>query len=253
MLAKLRDPEIRRTILAQEASPRLLEVLPPLSRQIATRWDRMYLLGDTPDYEPPPEKSIAAMAERAGVGPAEFCYDYLVGGDGGRMIYFPVTNYVHGDLEVVRELIEDPHTLLGLSDGGAHCGVICDASFPTFMLTHWVRDRSRGPRVALEKVIAMQTRDTAKLYGLEDRGVLAPGMKADVNVIDFDALTIHAPQMVFDLPANGRRMIQKASGYRATIVSGVVTFENGEPTGDLPGKLIRGPQKAPADARIAAE
>ena len=125
MLAKLRDPDMRRTILAQEASPQPLEVLPPLSRQIATRWDRMYLLGDPPDYEPPPESSIAAMAQGAGVSPAEFCYDYLVGGDGGRMVYFPVTNYVHGDLEVVRELIEDPHTLLGLSDGGAHCGVMC--------------------------------------------------------------------------------------------------------------------------------
>ncbi len=164
MLAKLRDPEIRRTILSQEASPRLLEVLPPLSRQIATRWDRMYLLGEQPDYEPPPERSIAAMAAGEGVSPAEYCYDYLVGGDGGRMVYFPVTNYVHGDLEVVRKMIEDPHTILGLSDGGAHCGVICDASLNTSMLSHWVRDRTRGPRMPLERVVKHMTS--------EDRGFL---------------------------------------------------------------------------------
>ena len=148
-----RRPRCAASILSQEASPRLLDVLPPLSRQIATRWDRMYLLGEQPDYEPPPERSIAAMAARDGVTPAEFCYDYLVGGDGSRMVYFPVTNYVHGDLEVVREMIEDPHTILGLSDGGAHCGVICDASLNTSMLSHWVRDRTRGPRLPLECVV----------------------------------------------------------------------------------------------------
>ncbi len=177
----------------------------------------------------------------------------LMENDGKGYIYLPLLNYAKFDFDHIHEMLHHPATVLSLSDGGAHCGVICDASFPTFMLTHWVRDRARGPRVALEKVIAMQTRDTARLYGLEDRGVLAPGMKADVNVIDFDALAIHAPEMVFDLPANGRRMIQKASGYRATIVSGVVTFENGEPTGELPGKLVRGPKAAPADERVAAE
>ena len=239
MLARLRDPEMRRTILAQEASPRLLDVLPPLSRQIATRWDRMYLLGDPPDYEPPPERSIAAMAERAGVTPAEFCYDYLVGGDGGRMVYFPVTNYVHGDLEVVRELIEDPHTLLGLSDGGAHCGVICDASLNTTMLCHWVRDRTRGPRLPLEFVVKRQTSETADFFGFRDRGRLQPGLKADVNVIDFDGLRLHAPQMIFDLPAGGRRLVQHVDGYDMTICSGVPIFEKGEETGARPGKLVR--------------
>jgi N-acyl-D-aspartate/D-glutamate deacylase len=239
MLAKLRTPELRRLILSQEASPRLLEVLPPLSRQIATRWDRMYPLGDQPDYEPPPERSIAALAEKAGVTPQEYCYDYLTGGDGGRMVYFPVTNYVHGDLEVVREMIEDPHTVLGLSDGGAHCGVICDASLNTSMLAHWVRDRSRGRRLPLEFTVQQMTSGTADFYGFKDRGRLQPGKKADVNVIDFDGLTLHSPKMIFDLPAGGRRLVQKVDGYDMTICAGVPIFERGEETGNRPGKLVR--------------
>ncbi|HLG47955.1 MAG TPA: amidohydrolase family protein [Reyranella sp.] len=238
MMARLRTPETRRLILSQEASPRLLEVLPPLSRQIATRWDRMYPLGDTPDYEPPPERSIAALAAREGVTPAEYCYDYLVGGD-NRMVYFPVTNYVHGDLEVVRELIEDPHTILGLSDGGAHCGVICDASLNTTMLAHWVRDRTRGPRLPLEFVVKALTSETADFYGFHDRGRLQPGKKADVNVIDFDGLHLHSPKMIFDLPAGGRRLVQEVDGYDMTICSGIPIFEKGEETGARPGKLVR--------------
>ncbi len=238
MLAKLRTPETRRLILSQEASPRLLEVLPPLSRQIATRWDRMYPLGDTPDYEPPPERSIAALAAREGVDPAEYCYDYLVGGD-DRMVYFPVTNYVHGDLEVVRELIEDPHTILGLSDGGAHCGVICDASLNTTMLAHWVRDRTRGPRLPLEFVVKALTSETADFYGFHDRGRLQPGKKADVNIIDFDGLHLYSPKMIFDLPAGGRRLVQEVDGYDMTICSGTPIFEKGEETGARPGKLVR--------------
>ena len=249
-IEKLREPQIRAAILTERPPPSN-----PLAAILMQGYDRMFRLETDKglDYEPRAEDSVAAIAERSGVAPDAVLYDMLMENDGKGYIYLPLLNYAKFDFDHIHEMLNHPATVLSLSDGGAHCGVICDASFPTFMLTHWVRDRSRGPRVALEKVIAMQTRDTAKLYGLEDRGVLAPGMKADVNVIDFDALTIHAPQMVFDLPANGRRMIQKASGYRATIVSGVVTFENGEPTGDLPGKLIRGPQKAPTDARIAAE
>ena len=239
MLAKLRTPEMRSLVLSQEASPRLLEVLPPLSRQIATRWDRMYLLGEQPDYEPPPERSIAAMAAREGVDPAAYCYDYLVGGDGNRMVYFPVTNYVHGDLEVVREMIEHPHTILGLSDGGAHCGVICDASLNTSMLSHWVRDRTRGPRLKLEQVVKHMTSETAAFYGFADRGRLQPGMKADVNVIDFDGLLLHSPKMIFDLPAGGRRLVQHVDGYDMTICSGTPIFEKGEETGARPGKLVR--------------
>ena len=239
MLAELRTPERRQLILSQEASPRLLDLLPPLSRAIATRWDRMYPLGEQPDYEPPPERSIAALAAREGVDPAAYCYDYLVGGDGGRMVYFPVTNYVHGDLEVVRELIEDPHTILGLSDGGAHCGVICDASLNTTMLAHWVRDRTRGPRLPLEFVVQQLTSGTADFYGFRDRGRLQPGLKADVNVIDFDGLHLHSPKMIFDLPAGGRRLVQHVDGYDMTICSGTPIFEKGQETGARPGKLVR--------------
>ncbi|MFO1081430.1 MAG: amidohydrolase family protein [Reyranellaceae bacterium] len=239
MLARLRTPELRARILAEEASPRLLEVLPPLSRQIATRWDRMYPLGDPPDYEPSAERSVAALAQKDGVDPVAWAYDYLVGGDGGRMLYFPVTNYVHGDLEVVRELIEDPHTILGLSDGGAHCGVICDASLNTTMLAHWVRDRSRGPRLPLEYVVQQCTGATADFYGFPDRGRLKPGLKADVNVIDFDHLTLHAPKMVHDLPAGGRRLVQTVEGYDLTLCSGVPIFEKGVETGARPGKVVR--------------
>ncbi|MBS0540187.1 MAG: amidohydrolase family protein [Proteobacteria bacterium] len=238
MMARLRTPEVRRLILSQEASPRLLEVLPPLSRQIATRWDRMYPLGDRPDYEPAPERSIAALAAADGVTPQEYCYDYLVGSD-NRMVYFPVTNYVHGDLEVVREMIEDPHTILGLSDGGAHCGVICDASLNTSMLSHWVRDRSRGPRLPLEFVVKRMTSSTADFYGFRDRGRLQPGKKADVNVIDFDGLTLHSPKMIFDLPAGGRRLVQSVDGYDMTICAGAPIFERGQETGARPGKLVR--------------
>jgi N-acyl-D-aspartate/D-glutamate deacylase len=238
-LARLRDPAVRATILAQEASNRLMEVLPPLSRQIATRWDRMYLLGDPPDYEPGPERSIAAMAAKAGQTAPEFCYDYLTGGDGGRMLYFPVTNYVHGDLAVVQEMITDPHTVLGLSDGGAHCGVICDASLCTYMLTHWVRDRTRGERLPLEFVIKRQTSETADFFGFHDRGRLEVGKKADINVIDMEALRLHHPEMIYDLPAGGRRLVQQVEGYDMTIVSGVPIFERGKETGARPGRLVR--------------
>lgn len=238
-LARLRDPEMRRKILNETASDRLMHLLPPLSRQIATRWDRMYVLGDPPDYEPPAERSIAAMAEKAGQTPQEFCYDYLTGGDGGRMLYFPVTNYVHGDLDVVREMVTDPHTVLGLSDGGAHCGVICDASLNTFMLTHWVRDRERGDRLPLEFSVKRQTSETADFFGFHDRGRLKPGLKADVNIIDFDALRLHHPHMVYDLPAGGRRLVQRVDGYDMTMVSGVPIFERGVETGARPGKLVR--------------
>ena len=142
-------------------------------------------------------------------------------------------------------MMEHPAALFSLSDGGAHCGLICDASMPTFLLTHWARDRERGPKLDVEKLVESQTQRTARFYGMEDRGVLAPGMKADVNVIDFDALHIHAPEMIYDLPASGKRLVQKIDGYRWTIQSGEVTYEDGEPTGALPGKLVRGPQPAP--------
>ncbi|MBY0332385.1 MAG: amidohydrolase family protein [Acetobacteraceae bacterium] len=238
-LSRLRDPALRARILAEEASPRLLRLLPPLSRFIATRWEGMYVLGEPPDYEPTAERSVAAMAARAGVTPQEYCYDYLAGSDGGRMLFFPLVNYATGDHSVVRDLLCDPHTVFGLSDGGAHCGSICDGAIPTFMLTHWVRDRTRGPRLPLEFVVKRMTGETAAFMGLADRGRLAPGLKADVNIIDLDRLRSGHPEMIADLPADGRRLIQRAEGYGLTMVSGVPVFENGEDTGARPGVLLR--------------
>lgn len=238
-LLRLRDPAVRQAILSEPPSEARLAVLPPLQRPIATRWDRMYVLGDEPDYEPDPSRSIAGMAARTNQTPAEFCYDYLTGGDGGRMLFFPVTGYVHGDLAPIREMLTDPATLLGLSDGGAHCGQICDSSLPSFMLAHWVRDRSRGPRLPLEFVVKRQTSETADFFGFHDRGRLAPGHKADVNVIEFDRLRLHHPELVHDLPAGGKRLVQRVDGYAATLVSGVPIFEHGEDTGARPGQLVR--------------
>jgi N-acyl-D-aspartate/D-glutamate deacylase len=217
-------------------------------------FDRMFRLENNGklEYEPSAEDSVAALAAKTGQDPAAIVYDMLMENDGRGYIYLPLLNYTNFNFDHIREMMNHSATVLSLSDGGAHCGVICDASFPTYMLTHWVRDRSRGERLPLEQVVRMQTHDTARLYGLNDRGVIAPGMKADINVIDFDKLRILAPEMVFDLPAEGRRMIQKAEGYRATIVAGAVTFEHGEATGEMPGRLVRGPQRPP-QARVAAE
>ena len=238
-LARLRDPATRAAILAETASETLLAVQPPLQRPIATRWEHMFVLGDPPDYEPTADRSIAAMAAAAGQAPDAFAYDYLTGADGGRMLFYPITNYVHGDHDVIRAMLTDPATVLGLSDGGAHCGLICDASLPSYMLTHWARDRARGPRLGLEQVVKRQTSETADFFGFADRGRLAPGLKADVNVIDFAALRLHHPEMAHDLPAGGKRLVQRAEGYVATIVAGMPVFEHGIETGARPGRLVR--------------
>jgi N-acyl-D-amino-acid deacylase len=247
-LVHLKDPAVREAIIAEDAPP------PPGIGAILTHgFGTMFRLerDGRLDYEPRAEDSIAAEAKAAGVDPQAIIYDMLMENDGRGYIYLPLLNYSKFNFDHIAEMMNHPATVLSLSDGGAHCGVICDASFPTYMLTYWVRDRERGERLPLEKVVSMQTRDTARLYGMNDRGVLAPGLKADVNVIDFEALRILAPEMIFDLPADGRRLVQRAEGYRATVVSGVVTFENGVATGELPGKLVRGPQAAPA--LLAAE
>ena len=213
---------------------------------VARGFDMMFPLGDPPDYEPGPEKSIRAIAEREGRSPHEVAYDIMLERGGKGIVYLPLLGYADGSLDAIREMMLHPQAVYGLSDGGAHCGLICDASMPTFLLTHWVRDRTRGERIPLEQVVAGQTGRTAALYGMQDLGTLAPGMKADVNVIDFEGLHIHSPEMVYDLPAEGRRLIQKVDGYRYTIKSGEVIYENGEPTGALPGALVRGPQAPPA-------
>ena len=203
------------------------------------RWDRMYVMaGDSPDYEPTPEKSIAAIAARSNSSPQEVAYDYLTEGL-DHFLFFPIVNYSDGDHETVREMLADPGTLLGLSDGGAHCGAIVDASVPSFMLTHWGRDRSRGPKLPLPQVVKMQTSETADFFGFHDRGRPAPGLRADLNLIDFDRLRLHQPEVVHDLPAGGRRLVQRVDGYAATFVAGMPVFENGEDTGARPGRLVR--------------
>ena len=240
-LKKLRDPEVRAKILSEEHSEAMYK------RRVAN-FDNLYPLGDPPNYEPKPEDSIAARAARAGLDPTAFAYDYLLENNGTAMLYRPLYNYADRDHEVLREMLMDRDTVPGLSDGGAHYGYICDASFPTYLLTHWARDRSRGERIPLELLVKWQTQDTAATVGLNDRGILRPGFKADINIIDFEGLKLHAPTIVYDLPAGGRRLGQAAEGFRATIVSGVVTYQDGSATGKLPGKLIRGAQKSPIAA-----
>jgi len=240
-LRQLRDPEVRRRILDEK-----VEFTDPLTAFVASAFHKLFPLGDPPDYEPSPEQSVAAIAERSGKSPEEVAYDLLLARGGQGLLYLPFLNYADFDFGPIREMLLHPCTVVGLGDGGAHCGIICDAGTPTFLLTHWVRDRRRGERLPLEFIVRRQTRETAELYGLLDRGALAPGLKADVNVIDFDALALAPPEMVFDLPAGGRRLVQTARGYRATVKSGAVVFEDGVPTGALPGRLVRGPQAAPA-------
>jgi N-acyl-D-amino-acid deacylase len=203
-------------------------------------YQRTFVLGDPPDYEPGPERSLAGLAAARGVSPLEVAYGEMARDGGQGLLYIPILNYALGDLDHVREMMLHPQGLIGLADGGAHCGTICDASMPTFMLTHWTRDRSRGELLPLEYVVKKQTHDTARLYGMADRGTVEAGALADFNLIDYDALTLGAPYVTNDLPAGGRRLLQKASGYVATIKTGTVTFEHGEPTGAVPGRLVRG-------------
>ena len=186
---------------------------------------------------------MAAMAKREGREAHELFYDLLLEDDGKRLFFAPTLNYTDFNYDVVRKMLTHPRAALGLDDAGAHCGVICDASMPTFMLTHWARDRSRGEGLPLEFVVKKMTSDTARLYGLNDRGVLKPGMKGDVNVIDLERLQLRAPELAHDLPADGRRLVQRAEGFVATIVSGEVIMRDGEDTGARPGQLVRGEQQ----------
>jgi N-acyl-D-amino-acid deacylase len=235
--ARLRDPEMRRRILAEKPSDAEVAKLAQFRQYITRRFDKFFTMGNPPDYEPGPEKSVAAIAQRTGRTPDEVAYDYMV--EENQYLYFPVVNYTVGDHEPIREMLNDPACLLGLSDGGAHCTSIVDAGTPSFMLAHWGRDRARGPKLPLEMLVKRQTSDTASFFGLTDRGRIAPGLRADVNLIDFDALTLHKPELVHDMPANGRRFIQRVEGYEATLVAGQPIFERGEHTGALPGKLVR--------------
>jgi N-acyl-D-aspartate/D-glutamate deacylase len=210
----------------------------------------VFPLGDPPNYEPTADDSVDARARRLGMDPVDHYVDLLLADEGRALLYVPFLNYSDGNLDAAAELIGHPHTVPGLGDGGAHVGTICDASFPTTLLTHWGRDRRSGTSFDLPFLVRRQARSTAEAVGLLDRGLLAPGYKADVNVIDFDALSMAPPRMVHDLPAGGKRLLQDSTGYRHTFVSGVETYRDGEPTGALPGRLVRGarPDRVKASA-----
>ena len=209
--------------------------------------DRIFELGDPPEYEPEPHASIAARAQAAGCSAEELLYDLLLTGGGTTLLYLPALNFSDGNLDAAAELLAHPHCVPGLGDGGAHVGTICDASFPTTLLTLWTRDRRRGSRFDVPWVVRQQCRATAETVGLLDRGVIAPGYKADLNVIDHDHLRLGPPTIAHDLPAGGKRLLQSAVGYLHTIVSGTETYRDGQPTGDLPGRLVRGPQPEPGN------
>jgi N-acyl-D-aspartate/D-glutamate deacylase len=232
----MRDPEFRARLLAEAPMPKMAK-----RARMLTGFERMFRLGTQPDYEPARAVSIAALARQAGVEPAEMAYDLLLEDDGRSFLFTPFANYADFNLDACRDMMDSPHTIMGLGDGGAHVGLISDASYPTYLLSHWGRDRAHG-RFDLGWLVKRQTADTARAVGLLDRGVLAPGMKADINIIDFDKLRVERPVMAFDLPAGGKRLLQRATGYTATIVSGVPVYREGEATGALPGQLVRGPQ-----------
>jgi N-acyl-D-aspartate/D-glutamate deacylase len=235
-LAHLRQPEFRARVLAEafEGSTRAKRV---------ERWDRMYPLGDPPDYEPKAETSVAARAAREGRTPEEVAYDLLLERDGRGILYLPVTNYAGGNLDVVREMIAAPNTLIGLGDGGAHVGIMCDATATSYTLTHWTRDRARdrdrGALFPVSWAIKRLSADNAHEIGLTDRGLLKVGLKADINVLDYDNMRLRSPQIVYDLPAGGKRLVQRTDGFDATIVSGAIVYRDGEATGALPGRLVR--------------
>jgi N-acyl-D-aspartate/D-glutamate deacylase len=237
-IVELRKPEVRERILAEtvrtddallaQGQERLAMILP-----------MCFILGDPPDYEPPDEQRLGPMSSRAGTTAEAMAYDAMLSDRGRGMLLFAAFNYADADHEALLEQLRDPDAVLGLDDGGAHCGAICDASIPTYMLTHWVRDRSRGPRLELGEVVRRLTSQPAALYGFDDRGRVAEGLRADLNVIDLDRLRLHAPRAVHDLPAGGVRLLQDATGYRATVVDGQVTRRDGVDTGARPGRLVR--------------
>ena len=236
MIDKLREPTTRATLLSEQIDQNPATLL----GLRVTNYDEIYPLGDPPDYEPPPEASIARLAAAQGISAAEFAYDLMLQNGGRTLLYMATANYAAGNLEMCRAALCHEGSVIGLGDGGAHMGSICDASYPTFMLTHWVRDRQRGPRLELPFVVEALTRRTARVVGLNDRGVLAPGYRADINLIDHGRLRLGAPFITRDLPSGGRRLMQHAEGYVATIVNGQVVYREGQPTGFLPGRLVRG-------------
>lgn len=229
----LHHPEVRRSIEEWEPDA-------ATAAQMDRAFRTTFILGNPPDYEPGPERSLSAIAARSGRTPLEIAYDAMLEEEGRGLLYVPILNYSNGNLDPARQMLLHPRAATGLGDGGAHCGVICDASQPTFMITHWTRDRTRGDRLPLESVVKKQTHDTARLYGLSDRGTIEVGAVADLNLIDYDNLQMGNPTVVTDLPAGGSRILQDATGYVETIKSGVTTFVDGKETGSRPGTLVRG-------------
>jgi N-acyl-D-aspartate/D-glutamate deacylase len=241
LVVELAKPVVRDAILGEAdlpPDPTIQFDSLPGSLQHMASW--LYVLGDKPDYEPTNEMTLENQAKAAGLDPMSYAYDLMLRNQGQSYLIAPFFNYAYENHDVIREMMLHPAGVSGLSDGGAHCRMICDASYPTYLLTHWARDRKRGEGLPLEFVIKKQTHDTAQLYGLTDRGVIAEGKKADLNVIDHERITLHHPRSANDLPAGGRRLLQDASGYEATIVSGAVTRRNGKDTGARPGRLVRG-------------
>ena len=241
-VAVMRPHEFRQRLL----NSNIIEMDQPLLNEILYSYEKLFRLREPVNYEPDPKDSFAQQAAAQGLTPQELIYDALLEKDGRALLYLPLFNYENGNLDHVKTMLDHPYTFAGLGDAGAHCGALCDASFPTTLIQHWGRDRSRGPKIPLQKLIAMQTSETAQQLGLMDRGVLKSGYKADINIIDYEALRPCEPEIVYDLPANGRRLVQKAVGYETTLISGKVAFRNGESTGQLNGRLLRGSQPAPA-------
>lgn len=238
---RLADPAIKAAILGEDdLPPDPNKLFDNMNILVQYALGRIYHLGDPPDYEPTDERTVEKIAANRGEDPLATLYDLMLEADATNMLMLPFFNYSYGNCDAIHEMLTHPAGVVGLSDGGAHCGMICDASYPTFLLTHWARDRHRGAKLPLEHLIRKQTNDTAQLFGLGDRGVIQVGKKADVNVIDMDALRLHPPKMAYDLPAGGNRLVQNASGYTATIVSGTVTRRDGIDTGARPGRLLRG-------------
>ena len=234
LVARLRDPATKKKILSEETTIKneLLQDIPSLMAQV-------FPLGENPNYEPEFKDSVAGIAQKLNLDVMEVMYDLLIQGEGKELFYQPLGGYHTYDLEPQKKLLEHPNVLFGLSDGGAHCGVIADAGMPTFIMTHWGRDRTRGDKLSLEFIVKSLTSSTAEAFGMFDRGYLKEGLIADINIIDFNSLKLHRPEAIFDLPAGGRRLVQRPEGYEMTIKAGEIIFDNGTHTGALPGKLIR--------------
>jgi len=231
-VAMLRDPNLRARLIAEPGRT---------SAQIKRLrdWERIFPFGDPPQYEPDPSTSVGAEARRRGIEPAELAYDLLMENDGRGILYHPMTNYSGGDMAPVYEMLGHPNTLIGLGDGGAHVGIMCDATDMVHTLTHWTRDRTRGPKHRIEEVVRRLTSANAEAIGLRDRGRIAASMRADINVVDYEALQLQVPEVRYDLPAGGKRLLQRSKGFDATIVAGVSVWRHGEATGALPGRLLR--------------